>query len=99
MGLGGPNLVKGAVGQVIDAESLGGAKLHTGVSGVAHYRALMTSQCLEMIRQQFRQFDAPRRNCKAVSPARVRKGLRHSACRSSFALPCGRHSGALAGRR
>ena len=29
MGLGGPNLVKGATGQVIDAESLGGAKLHT----------------------------------------------------------------------
>ena len=29
MGLGGPNLVKGATGQVIDAESLGGARLHT----------------------------------------------------------------------
>ena len=31
MGLGGPNLVKGATGQVIDAESLGGARLHTAV--------------------------------------------------------------------
>src|SRR4051812_33190312 len=39
MGLGGPNLVKGAVGQIIDAESLGGAKMHTSVSGVAHFRA------------------------------------------------------------
>ena len=39
MGLGGPNLVKGATGQVIDAESLGGAKLHTATSGVAHYMA------------------------------------------------------------
>ena len=39
MGLGGPNLVKGAIGQVIDAESLGGARLHTAVSGVAHYMA------------------------------------------------------------
>ncbi len=29
MGLGGPNLVKGAVGQVTDAETLGGAKMHT----------------------------------------------------------------------
>ena len=29
MGLGGPNLVKGAVGQVVDAESLGGARMHT----------------------------------------------------------------------
>ena len=28
MGLGGPNLVKGATGQVIDSEPLGGAHLH-----------------------------------------------------------------------
>ncbi len=38
MGLGGPNLVKGATGQVVDSESLGGAKTHTDISGVAHYR-------------------------------------------------------------
>ncbi|HET7586245.1 MAG TPA: acyl-CoA carboxylase subunit beta [Gemmatimonadaceae bacterium] len=37
MGLGGPNLVKGATGQVVDAETLGGALTHTAVSGVAHY--------------------------------------------------------------
>ncbi len=37
MGLGGPNLVKGATGQVIDAETLGGATAHTQLSGVAHY--------------------------------------------------------------
>ena len=34
MGLGGPNLVKGATGQVIDSEPLGGARLHTAASGV-----------------------------------------------------------------
>src|SRR2546426_11612115 len=39
MGLGGPNLVKGAVGQVVNAEQLGGAATHTRVSAVAHYRA------------------------------------------------------------
>ena len=38
MGLGGPNLVKGATGRTVDAESLGGARVHTEVSGVAHYR-------------------------------------------------------------
>src|SRR5260370_1755653 len=37
MGLGGPNLVKGAVGQVVDAESLGGARMHTSSSAVAHF--------------------------------------------------------------
>jgi 3-methylcrotonyl-CoA carboxylase beta subunit len=38
MGLGGPNLVKGATGQTVDSEELGGARVHTEVSGVAHYR-------------------------------------------------------------
>ena len=46
MGLGGPNLVKGAVGQTIDAESLGGADMHTVKSGVAHYRAKDDQACL-----------------------------------------------------
>ncbi len=51
MGLGGPNLVKGATGQTIDAESLGGARTHTEVSAVAHYRAADDPECLERIRQ------------------------------------------------
>jgi acetyl-CoA carboxylase carboxyltransferase component len=55
MGLGGPNLVKGAVGQVTDAETLGGARMHTAVSGVAHYLAADDGNCLELIRQQFGQ--------------------------------------------
>src|SRR5213596_1059491 len=54
MGLGGPNLVKGATGQVVDSESLGGAKMHTAVSGVAHYMAKNDDECLEMIRSRFR---------------------------------------------
>ncbi len=59
MGLGGPNLVKGATGQVIDQESLGGARMHTTQSGVAHFLARNDEHCLEMIREQFRQFPAP----------------------------------------
>src|SRR5579871_1907481 len=59
MGLGGPNLVKGATGQVIDAEPLGGAHLHTAISGVAHYMAKDDADCLARIRQRFRQLPAP----------------------------------------
>jgi len=55
MGLGGPNLVKGATGQVIDSERLGGARMHTAVSGVAHYRAKDDADCLALIRERFRQ--------------------------------------------
>src|ERR1700691_5364511 len=56
MGLGGPNLVKGATGQTIDQESLGGAHLHNAISGVAHYLARNDEDCLDMIRVRFRQF-------------------------------------------
>ena len=51
MGLGGPNLVKGATGQVVDAETLGGAVTHTSVSAVAHYRAKDDKECLARIRE------------------------------------------------
>jgi len=51
MGLGGPNLVKGATGQTIDSETLGGAKTHTELSAVAHYRAANDSECLTRIRE------------------------------------------------
>jgi acetyl-CoA carboxylase carboxyltransferase component len=59
MGLGGPNLVKGATGQKIDAEPLGGAHLHTASSGVAHYMAKDDADCLARIRQRVRQLPAP----------------------------------------
>jgi 3-methylcrotonyl-CoA carboxylase beta subunit len=54
MGLGGANLVKGATGQVVDSESLGGARMHTTISGVAHYMAKNDDECLSMIRRRFR---------------------------------------------
>src|SRR6202051_4597193 len=59
MGLGGPNLVNGAVGQVVDAESLGGARLHTEKSGVAHYAAKNDADCLRLIRQKIRELPTP----------------------------------------
>lgn len=50
MGLGGANLVKGATGQTIDNETLGGAMTHNAISGVAHYRTKDEEECLEKIR-------------------------------------------------
>ena len=37
--LGGPPLVKAATGEVVDADTLGGADVHTRISGVADYAA------------------------------------------------------------
>src|SRR5258707_5578584 len=68
MGLGGPNLVKGATGQAVDAESLGGARMHTAASGVAHFRAKDDAGCLELIRQKFRAFPAPAASPKGTPP-------------------------------
>ncbi|MEP6733258.1 MAG: acyl-CoA carboxylase subunit beta [bacterium] len=51
MGLGGPNLVKGATGQTIDGETLGGAVTHTQVSGVAHYAVDDDEECLHKLRE------------------------------------------------
>jgi hypothetical protein len=50
MGLGGPNLVKGATGQTIDGETLGGAVTHTEISAVAHYAVDDDATCLEKLR-------------------------------------------------
>ena len=50
MGLGGPNLVKGATGQTIDSETLGGAVTHTSISAVAHYAVDNDKKCLEKLR-------------------------------------------------
>ncbi len=47
MGLGGANLVKGATGQTIDNETLGGAATHNAISGVAHYKTKDDKTCLE----------------------------------------------------
>jgi len=51
MGLGGANLVKGATGQTIDNETLGGARTHNELSGVAHYRVADDQACIEKIRE------------------------------------------------
>jgi 3-methylcrotonyl-CoA carboxylase beta subunit len=77
MGLGGPNLVKGAVGQVVSAESLGGAALHTRTSGVAHYMAKNDEECLDIVRAKLRETPAPLpvMSSNASAPAKQAEGL------------------------
>jgi 3-methylcrotonyl-CoA carboxylase beta subunit len=59
MGLGGANLVRGATGQTIDNETLGGARTHTEVSGVAHYRVESDEACVAKIREIISELPAP----------------------------------------
>ncbi len=75
MGLGGPNLVKGATGQKVDAEELGGADMHTSLSGVAHYKAANDAHCLELIRQKFRELRPAPPSPRGALPAKSADGL------------------------
>jgi acetyl-CoA carboxylase carboxyltransferase component len=67
MGLGGANLVKGATGQTIDNETLGGARTHNELSGVAHYRVADDDACIEKIREFISELPKP--NVHGVSGA------------------------------
>jgi 3-methylcrotonyl-CoA carboxylase beta subunit len=49
--LGGPPLVKAAIGEVVTPEELGGAEVHTRVSGVADHYALNDSHALSLVRR------------------------------------------------
>ncbi|MBL8223015.1 MAG: acyl-CoA carboxylase subunit beta, partial [Bryobacterales bacterium] len=75
MGLGGPNLVKGATGHKVDAESLGGASMHTTTSGVAHYMAKDDAHCLDLIRQKFREMRPAPTAAKGSPAAKSADGL------------------------
>ncbi len=75
LGLGGPNLVKGAVGQVVDAEALGGARLHTEKSGVAHYLAQNDEDCLRIVREKMRELPPPAAALKGSRPLKPAEGL------------------------
>jgi acetyl-CoA carboxylase carboxyltransferase component len=59
MGLGGPNLVKGATGQEVGREELGGASTHTEISGVAHYKVKDDDECLNRLRELVAELPAP----------------------------------------
>jgi acetyl-CoA carboxylase carboxyltransferase component len=78
MGLGGPNLVKGATGQTVDGETLGGAYTHNAISGVAHYRVRDDRACIGRIRELVKEL--PRQGTalqirEPVPPARPERDL------------------------
>ena len=71
MGLGGPNLVKGATGQTIDSETLGGAVTHTEISAVAHYAVDDDDACLRKLRDLVEVL--PRERLVALGPSQGRE--------------------------
>jgi len=57
--LGGPPLVRAATGEVVSAEDLGGADVHTRESGVADHFAHSDREALDIVRDIFAHLNAP----------------------------------------
>jgi acetyl-CoA carboxylase carboxyltransferase component len=57
--LAGSYLVKAAIGEEIDNETLGGAKTHTEISGVCDYQVESDKECLSTIRDLMDKIGAP----------------------------------------
>jgi propionyl-CoA carboxylase beta chain len=51
MFLTGPDVIKAVTGEVIDAESLGGAEVHMSISGISHLSAQSEQETLELTRR------------------------------------------------
>ena len=48
--LAGPSLVKAAIGQIVDQEELGGAKMHSEISGTVDFYEKTDESCLKRLR-------------------------------------------------
>ncbi|MEO8769044.1 MAG: carboxyl transferase domain-containing protein [Ferruginibacter sp.] len=48
--LAGPYLVKAAIGEDVDSETLGGAVTHTEISGIADYKFKTEQECLDKVK-------------------------------------------------
>lgn len=49
--LAGPYLVKAAIGEEVDAETLGGAVTHTEISGIADYKFKTEQECFDQVKK------------------------------------------------
>lgn len=54
--LAGPYLVKAAIGEDIDIETLGGAITHTEISGIADYKFKTEEECLDQVKKLIDKF-------------------------------------------
>ncbi|MBS1745546.1 MAG: acyl-CoA carboxylase subunit beta [Bacteroidetes bacterium] len=57
--LAGPYLVKAAIGEDIDAETLGGAETHNSISGIADYQFKTEQECLDKIKSIISKLGTP----------------------------------------
>lgn len=77
--LAGPYLVKAAIGEDVDIQDLGGAKMHTEISGIADYKFDTEQECLDQVKrimskighQQKRGYDRIKPQAPAKDPGEI----------------------------
>jgi acetyl-CoA carboxylase carboxyltransferase component len=78
--LAGPSLVKAAIGQIVDAEELGGAQMHAEISGTVDFQEKDDSSCLKRLRsligllpeaQGAKEISRPKETAPAKKPQAV----------------------------
>jgi len=57
--LAGPYLVKAAIGEDVDTETLGGAVTHTEISGIADYKFDTEEECLDQVKKIVEKIGKP----------------------------------------
>ena len=68
--LGGPPLVKAATGEVVSAEDLGGAEVHSRTSGVTDHMAMNDAHALGLARRIVANLNRPKRHGLELSEPR-----------------------------
>src|SRR6266487_1782568 len=72
--LAGPYLVKAAIGENIDAETLGGAETHNAISGIADYKFNTEQECLDEIKKLVAKIgDKPSAGFNRIAPVAPQK--------------------------
>ena len=72
--LAGPYLVKAAIGEDIDTETLGGANTHTEISGIADYKFKTEQECMDHIKRMISMLgEKPKAGFDRIKPESPKK--------------------------
>jgi acetyl-CoA carboxylase carboxyltransferase component len=67
MALGGPHLVKAAVGEEVTAEDMGGSAVHCRISGVADLEVADDEECLRVVRKYLSYFPSSNQDVPPIA--------------------------------
>src|SRR6187402_825781 len=75
--LAGPYLVKAAIGEDVDIQTLGGAATHTEISGIADYKFKTEQECMDHIKRIMDKMgDRPHAGFDRIAPVEPKKDVK-----------------------